>query len=71
MRNVFRCTPDGGLDAVYLRTCAIYRLLKNGHIDRDKAIELSFRPMRRGYKQRYNLGATIDIWLAGPLRHRA
>jgi len=70
MRNVFRCTPDRSLDRVYLRTCAIYRLLKGGYIDRDKAIELSWRPYRNGRKVTVNLGATIDLWLNGPLRHR-
>jgi hypothetical protein len=32
--NVFRCTPDRSLDRYYLRTCAIYRLLKHGHVDK-------------------------------------
>ena len=55
--NAFRMTPDGSLDRPYLRTCAIYRLLKNGRIDKRRAIEIAPR-----------LTATIEIWLNGPLK---
>lgn len=74
--NLFRCTPDRSLDRIYLRTCAVYRLLKHGHIDKTKAIELADRPLRRGspafpqYKQRGYLNGTIEIWLSGPLKDR-
>ncbi len=65
--NAFRMTPDRSLDFLYLRTCAVYRLLKSGRIDKAAAIALANRPLRRGYKSRNYLNATIEIWLAGPL----
>jgi hypothetical protein len=55
--NAFRMTPDGSLDRVYLRTCAIYRLLKGGWIGQRRAIEIAPR-----------LTATIEIWKNGPLK---
>jgi hypothetical protein len=74
--NVFRCTPDRSLDRIYLRTCAVYRLLKHGRIDKAKAIELADRPLRPGskrypqFKSKGYLNGTIEIWLNGPLKHR-
>lgn len=75
MRNLFRCTRDGSLDRYYLRTCAIYRLLKAGRIDKAGALELARRPIKRLKPWQYThakrgawLDATIEIWLAGPLK---
>ena len=39
--NVFRMTPDRSLDRVYLRTCAIYRLLKSQRITFDQAFTIA------------------------------
>jgi hypothetical protein len=66
--NVFRCTPDRSLDRYYLRTCAIYRLLKNGHVDKAGAMQLARRPIRGMRVSQTRLDGTIEIWLAGPLR---
>lgn len=55
-RNVFRDPRTGKLDRVYLRTCAVYRLLKHGRIDKARALEIA-----------PHLRATIEIWLSGPL----
>lgn len=61
--NVFRCTPDRSLDRLYLRTCALYRLLKTGRIDKAQAKALSRRRIRGHYKQRDGyLDATIELW---------
>lgn len=66
--NAFRMR-NGRLDMVYLRTCAIYRLLKNGRIDRTGALEIAARPVRGEWK-RPDITRTIELWLDGPLRHR-
>jgi len=74
MTNIFRCTPDNSLDRLYLRTCAIYRLLKYRRIDRATALELQNRRYaspesstgRNGPPRDY-LTRTIEIWLSGPL----
>ena len=66
--NVFRCTPDRSLDRYYLRTCAIYKLLKHGHIDKAGALELAARPIRGCYAKPDRLNGTIELWLNGPLR---
>lgn len=55
-------------DRVYARTCAIYRLLKGGHIDKAKAHELAARRIRNTYKEPGWLDRTIEIWLRGPLK---
>ncbi len=55
--NIFRVPTTGKLDRVYLRTCAIYRLLKSGRIDETRAKALA-----------PHLTATIEIWKYGPLR---
>ena len=68
--NVFRCTADGSLDRSYLRTCAIYRLLKNGRIDKRGAFALARRPIRGRWVRPDRLDGTIELWLAGPLRAR-
>lgn len=68
--NAFRMTPDGSLDRRYMRACAIWRLLKNGHIDKAKARELAAQPIRGEYKISGWLNNTIEIWLNGPLKHR-
>jgi hypothetical protein len=68
--NVFRMTPDRSLDRYYLRTCAIYRLLKHGHVDKAGALELARRRIPGTYAKPDRLDATIEIWLAGPLKHR-
>ena len=61
--NIFRCTKDGSLDKQYLRTCAVYRLLKTGRIDKARAIEL--------LRQRYisHAQGVVELWLAHPLKH--
>ncbi len=59
--NAFRCTPDRSLDKVYLRTCAVYRMLKLRRIDRQRAVDLLLCPP----KTRTGL---VELWLAGPLR---
>ena len=66
--NVFRMTPDGSLDRVYLRTCAIYRLLKSGRIGQARAIELQRLPIKGAYRERDRLVGLIEIWKAGPLK---
>jgi hypothetical protein len=66
--NVFRCTPDKSLDRFFLRTCAIYRLLKSGRVDKDGAKKLARRPIRGTYAKPDRLDGTIEIWLAGPLK---
>lgn len=69
MDNLFRCTLDRSLDRVYLRTCAIYRLLKNKRIGFAQAVEMQDRRsqgrtvVRKGY-----LTGTIEIWRSGPLK---
>lgn len=69
--NVFRMTRDRSLDRYYLRTCAIYRLLKNGHIGKAGAMTLARRPIRGVHAPGNRLDGTIEIWLSGPLKHRA
>lgn len=66
--NVFRCTPDRSLNRYYLRTCAIYRLLKNRHVDKEGAKALARRPIPGVYAKPDRLDGTIEIWLAGPLK---
>jgi len=66
--NIFRCTPDKSLDRPYLRTCAIYRLLKNGRI-RSRARALELLEQRHGKHENRHLDALISIWLNGPLKH--
>lgn len=67
--NVFRMTPDKSLDRLYLRTCAIYRLLKGGKIGQARAIELQRLPIRGVAKQSPNrLTGLIEIWKQGPLK---
>jgi hypothetical protein len=72
MSNLFRQTRDGSLDRYYLRTCAIYRLLKSRRIDKAGALALARRPIKRLKPWQYappkRLDATIEIWLKGPLR---
>lgn len=59
--NLFRVRLDGRLDRGYLRTCAVYKLLKQGRIDKARGIELLAQ--RRGAAGL----ATVEIWLNGPL----
>lgn len=66
--NVFRCTPDRSLDREFLRTCAIYRLLKRGYINRDEAKQIARRRVRGCHTKPERLDGTIEIWLNGPLR---
>jgi hypothetical protein len=69
--NVFRCNEDRSLDRVYLRTCAIYRLLKSKRIGQAQALELqgrrfrcwTYRPVSKDY-----LTPTIEIWKSGPIK---
>jgi len=68
MGNAFRCTPDGSLDRLYLRTCTVYRLLKAGKIGQAQALEISNRPLRRGWKPKDHLKRTIELWKSGPLK---
>ena len=75
--NLFRCTPDRSLDRLYLRTCAIYRLLKSYRINKEQALALQSRRFAapEGHTGRLSppkeyLTATIEIWLAGPLSER-
>lgn len=60
--NLFRCTTDGSLDKQYLRTCAVYKLLKQGRIDKTRAVELLTvsKPIR-----------IVELWLSGPLKNIA
>lgn len=57
--NLFRCTPDGRLDREYLRTCAVYKLLKKGIIDKRRACELLLVS---------NPKALVELWLKYPLK---
>jgi hypothetical protein len=58
--NAFRCTPDRSLDRIYLRTCAIYRLLRQRRIGVARAEQLLLCPahLRR---------ALVELWRSGPL----
>jgi hypothetical protein len=67
--NVFRGTPDRSLDRIYLRTCAIYRLLKSGRIGQARAIELQRLPIKGAPRQSDRLIGLIEIWKAGPLKN--
>jgi hypothetical protein len=69
--NAFRMTHDRSLDRYYLRTCAIYRLLKGGHVDKAGALAIAGRPIRGIYAKPDRLNGTIELWLAGPLRNLA
>lgn len=60
MRNAFRCTPDGSLDRVYLRHCAVYRLLKQGRIGAARAADLLLCSPRIRV-------AVVEMWKNGPL----
>jgi hypothetical protein len=53
---------DGKLDRQYLRVCAAYKLLKQGRIGKERAIELMER--RRIIRPE----ATVELWLSGPLK---
>jgi len=66
--NAFRCTPDRSLDRYYLRTCAIYRLLKNGGVNRFEAKQVARREIRGMHVKSDRLDGLIDIWLSGPLK---
>ena len=75
--NAFRMTRDRTLDRQYLRTCAIYRLLKSRRIDKAGAVALQGRRYRaqetstgRNAPPQGYLTKTIEIWLAGPLSER-
>jgi hypothetical protein len=68
--NVFRMTWNRSLDRVYLRTCAIYRLLKIGRIDKAGALELARRRIKGCHVAANRLDGTIELWLAGPLAYR-
>ena len=60
--NLFRCTPDKSLDREYLRTCAVYKLLKTGRVNKQRAIDLLIchPKIRKG---------VVEMWLNGPLKH--
>lgn len=60
--NAFRCTQDKSLDRLYLRTCAIYRLLKSKRIGMAQALELQNLPIKGVYKKPDYLKGTIEIW---------
>lgn len=64
--NAFRM-PDGKLDKVYMRTCAIYRLLRNKHITVEQAKEIANRPIRGAWRQQGWLDNTIAIWVRAKL----
>ena len=57
--NLFRCTPDNKLDREYLRTCAVYKLLKKGIIGKRRACELLLVSKPK---------ALVELWVSGPLR---
>jgi hypothetical protein len=61
-------TPDRSLDRYYLRTCAIYRLLKHGRIDKAGALAIARRPIRGVHAKPNRLDGTIELWLSGPLK---
>lgn len=56
------------MDRPYMRTCAIYRLLKGDHIGYAQAVALSERRIRGAHKREGWLVPTIQIWRHGPLR---
>ncbi len=61
MLNSFhRGTLDGSLDREYLRTCAVYRLLKSGRIGRAKAASL----LTCAKNTRVSV---VEMWKSGPL----
>jgi hypothetical protein len=59
--NAFRHTRTGALDREYLRTCAVYRLLRQGRIGAARAVDLLTCPVRIRR-------AVVEIWKAGPLK---
>lgn len=72
MANCFRNPKDGTLDRQYLRTCAIYRLLKHKHIGQAEALQMQNRKWRKGAVHYFRpqpdyLTKTIEIWKNGPL----
>ena len=59
---------SGKLDRQYLRTCAVYRMLKHNRIGQAEANEIANRRIRGvGWHENY-LRGTIEIWKAGPLK---
>lgn len=58
--NAFRCTPDRQLDRVYLRTCAVYRLLRQRRIGQARAVALLICPVR-------TRAGLVELWKGGPL----
>ena len=65
--NAFRMTPDRSLDRDYLRTCAIYRLIKTGRINKTRAKEIARLPVNGMRLKPDRIDATIDLWKFPPL----
>lgn len=61
MRSCYRA-PDGTWDREYVRITAIWRLMKHGHADADRAKELAARPIKGVHKSEGWLHSTIEIW---------
>ena len=59
---------SGKLDRRYLRTCAVYRLLKLGKIGQAEAGQIANRKIRGEPRQPDYLKGTIEIWKSGPLK---
>lgn len=61
--NLFRCTPDRSLDRKYLRTCAVYRLLKRQRIGKARALVLLAEKHGRA-----DMLPLVELWRAHPIK---
>lgn len=61
--NIFRLTRDAPLDRKYLRTCAVYKLLKRQRIGFKCALKLLAE--RHGKE---NMRPLVELWRAGPIK---
>ena len=59
---------SGKLDRRYLRTCAVYKMLKSGRIGQSDANEIANRKIRGEPRQADYLRGTIEMWKGGPLK---
>lgn len=65
--NLYRAgTSDGSLDKQYLRTCAVYRLLKQKRIGFQRAIELLAE--RNPPSMMKTMRGTVELWRANTLK---
>jgi hypothetical protein len=64
MNDLFHQTKDGSLDRVYLRVCAVYRLLmRQKRIDKERAIELLEQ------RKVTHAKGLVELWMQWPPQH--